>query len=121
MENALLMLGIFEEVRKTDAAKIFAFVIMPDHLHLILKPEKESLSKIMQKIKGKSSRLINQRENTNGVLWQKEYHERAIRDEEDLNEKYQYVIYNPVKQGLAETPEAYPYSSAALREMVDEP
>jgi len=50
MENALLMLGIFEEVRKTDAAKIFAFVIMPDHLHLILKPEKESLSKIMQKI-----------------------------------------------------------------------
>jgi len=120
-ENARIILEIFEEIRKSDAAKIFAFVIMPDHLHLIVKPEKEPLAKIMQKIKGKTSRLINQRESTNGGLWQKEYFERVIRDEKDLEEKYRYIIYNPVKNGLTETPEEYPFSSAALTEMVDKP
>ena len=120
-ENARVMLKIFEEIRKAGAAKIYAFVIMPDHLHLILKPESEPLPRIMQKVKGKSSRLINQRESTNGGLWQKEYFERAIRDEKDLEEKYRYIIYNPVKNGLTETPEEYPFSSAALTEMVDKP
>ncbi|MCI0330785.1 MAG: transposase [candidate division Zixibacteria bacterium] len=120
-ENSRVMLKIFEEIRESGAAKISAFVIMPDHLHLVVKPEKKSLDKIMQKIKGKSSRLINQLRNRNGGLWQREYFERAIRDEKDLEEKYQYIVYNPVKEGLAERPEEYPYSSAALKEMVDEP
>ncbi len=120
-ENARLVLNILEEIRKTGMAKIYAFAIMPDHLHLILKPEKEPLSKIMQKIKGKSSRLINLRENAKGELWQKEYYERAIRDEKDLMEKYHYIIYNPVKEGLAQSPEEYPYSSENLKEMIDEP
>jgi len=120
-ESVRFILDILEELRNGGAAKIYAFVIMPDHLHLILKPEKESLSKIMQKIKGKSSRLINQMENTIGNLWQKEYYERAIRDEKDLTEKYNYIIYNPVKSGLSKSPEEYPYSSEMLKEMVDEP
>lgn len=120
-ENANIVLEILEELRKVGAAKIYAFVIMPDHLHLIVKPEKESLAMIVQRIKGKSARLINQREDRNGILWQREYYERAIRDEADLEEKYGYIIYNPVKSGLAKESEDYPFSSAALKEMVDSP
>ena len=119
-KNARLLFNVIGEIRETALAKIYAFVIMPDHLHLIIKPEKEPLSKVMQKIKGKSARLINLRENTSGEVWQKEYYERVVRDEKDLTEKYQYIIYNPVKEGLSQTPEEYPYSSAALSEMVDE-
>ncbi len=110
---------ILQEIRERGAAKIYAFVLMPDHLHILLKPEAEPLGKIMQRIKGKAARLINQKEGKEGALWQREYYERAIRDESDLEEKYNYIVYNPVKDGLAEKPEDYPYSSAALKDMVD--
>jgi len=118
-ENAETMLKILQEIRERGAAKIYAFVLMPDHLHILLKPEAEPLAKIMQRIKGKAARLINQKEGKEGALWQREYYERAIRDESDLEEKYNYIVYNPVKGGLAEKPEDYPYSSAALKDMVD--
>lgn len=65
--------------------------------------------------------MINQRENRSGVLWQKEYYERAVRDEKDLREKYDYIIFNPVKSGLAERPEDYPHSSEFRKDMVDSP
>jgi len=120
-ENAWLLLNILGEIRETESAKIYAFVVMPDHLHLIIKPEKESLPKVMRKIKGKSARLINQRESRKGELWQKEYFERAVRTLNDLREKYHYIIYNPVKEGLVQMPEEYPYSSEKLKEMIDEP
>ena len=51
----------------------------------------------------------------------KEYYERAIRNEKDLMEKYRYIINNPVKEGLSQTPEEYQYSSACLTELVDKP
>ena len=63
--------------------------------------------------------MINQREKRSGVLWQAEYYERAVRDEKDFCEKHNYIVYNPVKTGLAKNPKGYPYSSESHKEMVD--
>ncbi len=76
-------------------------VIMPDHVHLILKPNQGyDLSRIMKGIKGVSSNKINKAKNSKGTVWQDESFDRIIRDENELIEKIQYMYNNPIKQGL---------------------
>jgi REP element-mobilizing transposase RayT len=106
-----------------DAIKYFhktrywvtAAVVMPDHIHLILKPvvsepnAEFSLSKILQGIKGFSAREINKVRGTKGVLWQDENFDRIVRDYDEYLEKWNYIRLNPVKTGLCQYPEDYPY------------
>ena len=62
--------------------KIYAYCIMPDHLHLILHPcGKYELSYIMQMIKGSFARKFNKMSNLTGHVWQKRFYDEAIRDE----------------------------------------
>ncbi|HET7214006.1 MAG TPA: hypothetical protein VFL79_10485, partial [Terriglobia bacterium] len=54
-----------------------------------------------------------------GVFWQKRYYDRNVRDEREFVEKLRYIHRNPVKAGLCERPEEWPWSSFrhyALRE-----
>ena len=87
---------------------LFAAVVMPDHVHLILQPhENIELSRILKGVKGVSSRRINEKRGTRGRLWQAESFDRIIRNDEELSEKLQYMFYNPVKGGLCEDPATY--------------
>jgi REP element-mobilizing transposase RayT len=87
---------------------LFGAVIMPDHCHIILKPdEKYSLSRILKGIKGVTARKINVKRNEKGSLWMDESFDRIIRDEVELIEKMNYILYNPVKNGLVDDPILY--------------
>ena len=116
---------ISEDERKIilDAIKHFhnvrywvsAAVVMPDHIHLILKPlvvesdTEYSLSKILQSIKGFSAREINKVRGTKGSLWQDESFDHIVRDHDEYLEKCNYIRGNPVKVGLCQAPEEYPF------------
>jgi REP element-mobilizing transposase RayT len=79
----------------------FAYVIMPNHVHLVIKPfEKFELEHILDSIKGFVSRKVNQRLNRHGQLWEEESYDRIIRDEEHLFRVIQYIGRNPAKAGL---------------------
>jgi putative transposase len=90
-------------------------VVMPDHIHLILKPVVSesniefSLSKILQSIKRFSAREINKRRGAKGAIWQDESFDRIIRDYNEFLEKWNYIRLNAVKNGLCQAPEDYPY------------
>jgi putative transposase len=90
-------------------------VVMPDHVHLMLKPvvsesnAKFSLSNILQSIKGFSAREINKTRGTKGALWQDESFDRIVRDYDEWLEKWNYIRLNAVKTGLCQAPEDYPY------------
>jgi putative transposase len=90
-------------------------VIMPDHVHLLLRPiEKDdgswiSLSKIMKSLKGSSARSINKLLSTSGSVWQSESFDRMVRDEKELHEKWEYMWNNPIKAGLADGFNPYPF------------
>jgi REP element-mobilizing transposase RayT len=87
---------------------LFSAVVMPEHVHLILKPIKNySLSRILKGIKGASARKINKIRNSKGSLWQSESYDRIIRDEGDLFEKLNYMLNNPLKRGLVANPYKY--------------
>jgi putative transposase len=95
---------------------VHACVVMPDHVHLLLTPLRianeenfHNLSEIMKSIKGTSARNINKKRNTFGSIWLSESYDRAIRTEMELKEKWEYIRNNPVKGGLADTPENYEF------------
>jgi REP-associated tyrosine transposase len=90
------------------------FVLMPDHLHVLLTPSPtNSLEKVMQFIKGGSSHRLHQQRGQKIDLWHSGFHEWTIRDAADWKAKAEYIRLNPVKAGLAERAEDYwPYSSA---------
>jgi len=81
---------------------------MPDHVHVIFKPNDEyALKRIMNGMKGVSANKVNTCRNSKGQLWQDESFDRIIRDEDELNEKLLYMFYNPIKKGLTEDTSNY--------------
>ncbi len=87
---------------------LVAVVVMPDHVHLILRPLPGlDLSRIMKGIKGVSANLLNRARGTTGTVWQDESYDRIMRDEDEFNEKLNYMLNNPVKAGLCVAGEEY--------------
>ena len=95
---------------------VHACVVMPDHVHLLMTPQARddgsgffSLSEILYSIKSYSAHQINRLLGRTGALWQDESFDRLIRSETDLAGKWTYIRNNPVKKGLVESVEEYPY------------
>ena len=89
-----------------------AWVVMPDHLHWLVKLEGCTLDELMRRIKSNSARRINRRLGRTGPVWQQGYHDRALRREEDLQVAARYVVANPLRAGLVERLADYPHWDA---------
>jgi len=84
-----------------DCATTLCFVVMPDHLHWLMHlSDKYSLSKTVAGIKRYSSRRINADLGIKDALWQDGFHDRAIRQEEDIRQIARYIIGNPLRADL---------------------
>ncbi len=93
---------------------LLAVVVMPDHVHIALVPNAlpdgtVSVAKIMQVIKGASAHCINRDFGRRGPVWQQESFDRALRRQEDVDLKNDYMLENPVRAGLAGNPLDYPW------------
>jgi REP element-mobilizing transposase RayT len=78
-----------------------AAVVMPDHVHAIFRViDPYSLSQVLQQIKGRSSRQINQVLQREGRVWLVESFDHIIRHAEELEEKMEYIRQNPAKKSL---------------------
>lgn len=108
-----------ESLRHLDGARyqLWAAVVMPDHVHVLLEPlatdaaeeEFHSLSSILHSIKSYSAHQINKLLQRTGPVWQRSRYDRVIRSDRDLSEKLDYLIYNPIKAGLADHLADYPW------------
>ena len=84
-------------VQRRQSATTLAFVVMPDHLHwLMTLGDGESLSKVMQTVKGSSAIRIG------WPIWQAGFHDHAVRADEELKVLARYVVANPLRAGLVE-------------------
>ena len=86
-----------------------AAVVMPDHLHIVAALRKESLSTVMHSLKRYLARKINLLLKREGPFWQRQYHDHAVRKDEDLNQLVQYTLNNPVRAGLVSDFRDYPF------------
>ncbi len=119
-ETAEILLRTLFDYRDQEAYSLHEFVLMPDHLHVLLTPSgATSLEKAMQLIKGGSSHRIHKERNHKMEIWQQGFYDWTIRDSADWHTKVEYIHMNPVRAKLVQHPENWPYSSACGRFSLD--
>ncbi len=100
--------------REDAGARILAWCLMSNHIHLIVVPEHtDSLATLLRRVHGRYAQLINARKNRSGHLWQSRYFSCPMASSH-LRRALAYVENNPVRAGMVERPEDYAWSSAAV-------
>jgi putative transposase len=113
---AHLMLDVLQRYRRQRRFELHAFIIMPDHLHLLLTPAPDvSLEKALQFIKGGFSFQLKSKRD----VWERGFNEVQIQTVEKFEAYRRYIEENPVRGRLVTEAGAYLFSSAHLIEMID--
>ncbi|MSO19044.1 MAG: transposase [Acidobacteria bacterium] len=108
-----IVIGTLLHYREKHSYLPHSFVLMPDHIHVMLTPSQEiTLERAVQFIKGGSSRRISQALNFQLPVWQRGYTDHRIRDAQDYQTHLRYIEQNPVKVKLVLSASEYPWSSA---------
>ena len=119
-ETARIIVGKMLEYRDKGNYLLHDFVLMPNHLHLILTPaDTVSLEKAMQLIKGGSSFEIHKARGARLEIWQAGFHESRVACWADYRNKRDYIWFNPVAAKLVEKPEMWVYGSASGKYKLD--
>ncbi len=96
-----------ETIRKRYRFLIFGYVVMPEHVHmLVTEPETASLSKAIQALKLSVTLQCTER-----PFWQPRYYDFNLFSEKKQEEKLRYIHRNPVSRGLVTEPSDWPWSS----------
>lgn len=115
-DTLLLIDGLFYD--------LYAFSIMPNHVHLLIKPRMKteeileinvnslnnryySVAEILRKIKGTTARQCNIMLNRQGSFWQHESYDHVVRNMAEQENIVKYILNNPIKIKLADKPENY--------------
>jgi putative transposase len=92
---------------------LHAYVLMPDHVHLLATPTLEGgVSRMMQYLGRHYVQHINKTYGRSGTLWERRYHASVVEAEPYLLTLYRCIELNPVRAGMVQAPEQYPWSSA---------
>ncbi len=92
--------------------QLYAFVLMPEHFHVLLAPgASSSLERAVQHVKGGLARKIGQLLNLRFPVWQRGFSDYRIRDAKDYEAHVRTIEQNPVKRKLVAAASEYPWSS----------
>lgn len=105
-------LRCLKEAADAQSLIVHAYVLMTNHVHLLVTPETEfSLSKTMQSIGRRYVQYFNHAYGRTGTLWEGRYKSTLIDSERYLLTCMRYIEFNPVRATMAEHPGDYPWSS----------
>lgn len=92
------------------------YMIMPNHIHLFaaFSPESPALPNWMKALRGNLSKQLREMSGS-GTHWQKDFFDHVMRSEESYRQKWQYVRENPVRAGLVQRSEDWPYQGEIHR------
>jgi putative transposase len=105
--TARTLIRILQTHEQNGDANTLCFIVMPDHLHWLMQlQDRKNLSATVRSVKSLTSKTL-------GVpVWQKGFHDRAIRHEEDVVDVARYIVANPVRAGLVKSIRDYPHWDA---------
>lgn len=124
LEDSRLAEAVCQAMRHfaADRYDLFAYVVMPSHMHWLFRPRKawaESLPQdrsprevIMHSLKSFTAHQCNKLLNQSGKFWQDESYDHCVTDEDELARIVDYIELNPVKAGLCKRREEWRFSSA---------
>ena len=105
--------SLLHEAAQKAEAEIWCYCLMPNHVHIIIVPsDEDGLRRTFADAHRRYTGYINARMRVTGHLWQGRFGS-AVMDEEHLAHAVRYVSLNPVRAGLIERAEEWPWSSAA--------
>jgi len=108
--NANLLINVLRSLVVERKFQLHDFVVMPDHVHLLLTVFDEmTIEKAMQLIKGRFSHRLSHELGYKGEVWQRGFTEEQVINKESLEAHRAYIVNNPVKAGLAASPDEYPF------------
>jgi putative transposase len=111
-----LFIDVLRSTMRTKRIVVHDFVVMPNHVHLLMTvPGEMSLEKAMQLIKGGFSFRASREFGFRGEIWQRGFSDVRVNDEQGFEQHREYIENNPVKAGLTNSPEEYPYGSVYLK------
>jgi len=113
MQDAFLL--ALEQTRRRCGMRVYGYVLMPEHVHLLLsEPDREPLSLAVQILKSKVSiqaRKEGKRTAGESPFWQTRYFDHNVRNSAGFVTQLRYIHRNPVKRGLCGAPQDWPWSS----------
>lgn len=110
---------IFEEVRQKYEFQVVGYVVMPEHIHLLIsEPDERSTALVMQVLKQRVSQQCHARGRSCSAedgdpppFWYPRFYDFNVFSEKKIAEKLDYMHWNPVKRGLVASPEQWRWSS----------
>ena len=111
-QDYTLYIAALTEAAVSNQCVVHAYVLMTNHVHLLVTPERErSLPLTIQAMGRTYVQRINARYNRTGTLWQGRYKASLVQTDEYLLACQRYIELNPVRAGMVAAPGEYPYSS----------
>jgi putative transposase len=104
-DHAHAVIEALRHIERSGRSCTHAWVVMPDHVHWLMELQSGTLATCMNIFKSRSSRLIG-----GDRVWQRGYHDHALRREESLLDAARYIVANPLRAGLTEQAGEYPYA-----------
>ena len=100
-------MNLFEEVRQKYEFQVVGYVVMPEHVHVLVnEPKHGTLDRVMQALKLSVTKRRKER-----PFWQAQYYDFNVSSHAKFVEKLRYMHRNPVKRGLVVEPHRWRWSS----------
>ena len=106
LQNARTLIRILKAESQLKQVHTWCYVVMPDHFHWLMQLNDESLACVVGRVKSLCSHKIGR------PIWQTGFHDRAVREEEDLKGISRYIIANPLRAGMVDSVGDYPHWDA---------
>lgn len=127
-EIVTIILNSLDFLRQNEDLKIYAYVIMPEHIHFVASSEQEKITTLVGKFKSFTSRRVSKYlqlknpllfeklktaayKGQNYAVWQETFRSELIYELKFLEQKINYLHNNPVRRGLVKDPGGWPHSS----------
>jgi putative transposase len=108
--NANLLIDVLRSLVSEHKFDLLDFVVMPDHLHLLLTVHDEmTIEKAMQLIKGRFSHRLSHECGYKGEVWLRGFSEVQVMNQNGLETHREYIAQNPVKAGIVASVDEYPF------------
>ena len=110
-EDAEKFLYTFQDVKETSGFELYAYCLMTNHIHLLVKEGNEDFGQTMKRIGAKYVYWYNKKYERTGNLFQGRFKSEVVENEEYLLMAMRYIHQNPVVAGMVEDPSKYHWSS----------
>jgi len=113
-DDRFRFIKILEKIKRKEEYELYAFCLMNNHVHLLIKEKNERLSRIMKRINISYANYFNQKYQQIGHLFQDRYKSEPIENESYLLAVLSYIHNNPVDAFIVKNLEEYPWSSYCI-------